>query len=171
MIENLFAEVKKELTEAGIPIPKNIAAVRINSRPRARLGMCKRSKNFPNKTEYTIEISRFVMDMDVKKIKDVVAHELLHTCPGCFNHGDKWKEYAKVLKEQYGYDITRTTKLEENIDGTGQYRKEEYKYVLKCNNCGQIFKRKRECNLTRHPEKYRCRKCGGSISRESRHYI
>lgn len=27
----------------------------------------------------------------------VIFHELVHTCPGCFNHGPRWKRWVKAL--------------------------------------------------------------------------
>ena len=37
-----------------------------------------------------------------------LAHEVLHTCPGCRNHGALWKEYAARMNGAYGYAISRT---------------------------------------------------------------
>lgn len=27
----------------------------------------------------------------------VLLHEVVHTCPGCFDHGKRWKKWVKVL--------------------------------------------------------------------------
>lgn len=45
--------------------------------------------------------------MEEKIIQMTIVHELLHTCEGCFNHGAKWKYYAEVMNNKYGYQITR----------------------------------------------------------------
>ena len=99
-----------------------------------------------------------------KKIKEILAHEILHSCGSCQNHGKKWKIYANAMNRRYGYEI-RTTTTDEAMGLPMQEarRREEYKYFLRCQGCGAVLSRKRESRLTRHPECYRCAKCGGKL--------
>ncbi|MBR3756177.1 MAG: sprT domain-containing protein, partial [Firmicutes bacterium] len=94
-------------------------------------------------------------------------HELLHTCPGCLNHGPKWKAYAGIVQQRCGYQIVRTGGDKDKapaIEAARQKKREGYqiKYLLVCTKCGQEFPRFRKSNLVLYPEKYRC-KCGGTI--------
>lgn len=102
-------EVIKQAQDIGIPVPADICEqVDINPRPKKRYGCC-RLKN----GVYHIEVSEFILDCDPDKIRGVIAHEVLHTCRGCYNHGDMWKRYAAMMNSAYGYNIKRTSSNEE----------------------------------------------------------
>ena len=165
MLKKLYEQVRNELESINVPISRNIKNVVINNRARSRLGCCKIDKNILGKTTYIIEISAFALEYENKRIKEILAHELIHTCQGCFNHGKIWKLYAAMANRAYGYEIKRTSAIEntgvENINRT----QENWKYVLNCEKCGQIIKRKRLSSLVRYPWNYKCSKCGGSIKR------
>ena len=62
-----------------------------------------------------------------------MAHELIHTCPGCFDHGKKWKKYASVARERLGYLISRTVSPEDL--GIADISQEEPRYKITCNGC------------------------------------
>ena len=68
-----------------------------------------------------------------------LAHEVLHTCPGCRNHGALWKEYAARMNGAYGYAISRTGTCE--ALGVADVRPVRYRLV--CERCGQEFCRSR----------------------------
>ena len=74
----------------GIPVPDNIfPEVNVNPRPKKRFGCCRRKDGM-----FIIEISEFILVCSDDAIRNVMAHEVLHTCDGCYDHGIKWKEYA-----------------------------------------------------------------------------
>ena len=94
-------EVIKQAQDINIPVPADICEqVEINSRPKKRYGCC-RLKN----GVYHIEVSEFILGCDPEKIRGVLAHEILHTCKGCYNHGNMWKRYASMMNSAYGYNI------------------------------------------------------------------
>lgn len=47
-----------------------------------------------------------------RRVCQVLAHEILHTCRGCANHGLRWKDYAQRMNELYGYGVERTDSFE-----------------------------------------------------------
>ena len=169
-LKNLFDEVVREAVSLGIPISRNIHGPVINTRAKARFGCCKANKKTIGPVSYTIEISERVLAAGEKNIKEIIAHELLHTCRGCMNHGKKWKEYAEVFRKGCGYKITRTTSYEslglEVPAGTRQ--SEPYKYVLVCQKCGGKIMRRRRCSLVEKPHLYRCGKCGGNLELQAK---
>lgn len=162
-MERLLEKVKKELKEIGIPISNNILGVTVNSRTKRRLGACRKIKRLGHKTGYFIEISKIVTNCDDQVICRIMAHELIHTCPGCFDHGKKWKEYGAKAERLLGYKISRTSEYREL--GIEEQATEKVKYVIKCKNCGQVYERKRICPLVRNPERYRCGKCGSPLEK------
>ena len=112
-IEQLFQQVKREAQQAGILFSSHISGIIINRRARKRFGCCKAVKSFAGYTSYQIEVSEKVLICDEKKIKQTIAHELIHTCKGCMNHGERWKHYAMIMNRRYGYEIKRTATDEE----------------------------------------------------------
>ena len=160
-IDNILREVIKEAKDLKIPVPDNInKQVYINPRPKRRFGCCS-TKN----GKHCIEISEFLLKAEAKKIRSVIAHEVLHTCRGCRDHGPRWKEYAARMKEAYGYDIKRVSSFEElgleTVLGSGE--KAEIKYIIKCQKCGKEYPRQRFTCVMQKIDAYRCQ-CGGKLT-------
>ena len=154
--DKLMGEVAEQARALGIPISENIRPqVLLNRRAVNRFGCCRRQGG-----EYLIEVSTRIAEGPEKSCRETLAHELLHTCPGCQNHGKRWKGYARRMSDAYGYRIQRTVSEE----AMGVPRPREYKYLFRCERCGAELGRYRQSPLTRHPERYRCR-CGGKLRR------
>lgn len=152
--DGLLRRVMTEAAALKIPYSDRVDPhVKVNSRAVSRFGCCKYRDGY-----YTIEVAKRVAEGPERTCRAVLAHELLHTCYGCRNHGKRWKGYAERMEQAYGYIIKRTSTDEElGVEQTGAYR-----YLLQCGSCGLEFRRYRASALTRHPERYRC-KCGGRI--------
>lgn len=151
----LLGQVIMQARDLGIPISREISGhVRVNERAQTRFGCCKYEKG-----KQIIEVAGRVARGPERSCMETLAHEVLHTCPGCRNHGERWRDYARRMNLAYGYHISRTSTDEEmGVEGR------PCKYLLRCDRCGAEFKRLRTSPLTRHPERYRCR-CGGRLER------
>lgn len=159
-LDELLRETTREAQELNIPVPVTIAdKIKINSRPKKRFGCCRRSEH-----GYEIEVSAFILVCEESKIKNVIAHEVLHTCEGCYDHGNQWKEYAQRMNRAYGYQIKRTSSFAEmGLKEDGERRRPEYKYIIKCQNCGKEYPRQRFTRVMKQINKYRCN-CGGRLT-------
>lgn len=153
-LNRLLSLVIGEARALGIPVCANIEPeVRLNGRATGRFGCCIRKNGM-----FTIELSRRLLAAEEPAVRQTLAHEVLHTCRGCANHGARWKGYAAKMNAAYGYEIARTDSCEKlGIPDTARVR-----YVLVCLKCGAVFKRSRRSPLVDHPERYRCR-CGGRL--------
>ena len=161
-LDDLLKIVLKEALACKIPFSKNISEnVYINKRAKKRYGACK-LENIKGRKKYIIEVSSFVLDADDQTIKGIIAHEVLHTCHGCMNHGERWKRYASILNRAYGYNIKRVATREENNLPKENIGVAKPKYAIKCQNCGNIIYRMRMSKVIKNPERYRC-KCGGKL--------
>lgn len=154
--DGLLREVLLQAGALKIPVSGKIDPhVSVNRRAVNRFGCCKYQKGM-----FHIEVSLRVAEGPEESCRAVLAHELLHTCYGCRNHGERWKGYAQRMGRAYGYDIRRTSTNEElGVEETRPCR-----YVLRCENCGAEFRRFRASSLVREPGRYRC-KCGGRLER------
>lgn len=144
---NMAADLK-------IPISDRIDPnVKINHRAVGRFGLCKKIGN-----GYEIELTYRLIDASRTACINVLAHEVLHTCPGCMNHQKKWKKYAYMMNEKYSLNITNT----DTCAALGVEDIARIKYVITCDKCGAVIKRQKASKLVSHPERYRCR-CGGKF--------
>ena len=152
----LLREVMAQAAALGIPFSDNLEPhVVLNRRAATRFGCCRLQKG-----RCTIEVALRVAQGPAESCRTTLAHELLHTCWGCRDHGKRWKLYAERMNAAYGYQISRTS----TDAAMGVPAQREPKYVLRCERCGASFHRLRASALTEHPERYRC-KCGGRLER------
>lgn len=160
-LNQLLRQVIDEATAIKIPVSRHISpTLHINSRTKARFGGCKKVKGFVHCT-YQIEISKMLMEAEVTAVKEILAHEILHSCPASMNHGATWKRHCQEMEKAYGYKLQRTSTYQSL--GIEDPRKERnYQYVIECNRCGQRILRQRRSPLTDETNKYRCR-CGGKL--------
>ncbi len=154
-IDRLLLTVLEQARALKIPISSRVAPhVRLNRRARNRFGCCIRGED-----GYVIELSaRLAEEGSVEAISQVLAHEVLHTCHGCSNHGQRWKGYAARMNAAYGYSIRRS----DGFETLGLTDDRPVRYLVVCQKCGRRIPRMKRSPLVDHPERYRC-KCGGAL--------
>lgn len=152
----LLARAVEQARALGIPVSARISPrVAVNRRAVTRFGCCIRRGG-----EYVIELSERLLEAEERACMQTLAHEVLHTCPGCRNHGPRWKAYAAQMNAAYGYAISRTGTCQQlGVEDTRTIR-----HLVVCTRCGRQFPRTRLSPLVAHPERYRCT-CGGSLRR------
>ncbi len=156
-VNDLMQELSLALRELGIPVSRAIRPeVAINSRARRRNGCCYHQAD----GSCRIEVSRRLLE-EPKLLRQTLVHELLHTCPGCMNHGKRWKAYAERANAAMGLSVQR---LAQPGEEAGPLRHDPVHYVLECQSCGQRFFRRRMSKLVKYPRRYRCQ-CGGKLKR------
>jgi predicted SprT family Zn-dependent metalloprotease len=150
----LLLRVAAECRLAKLPISDKICPhVSVNRRARTRFGCCKKQGEL-----FVIELSYMLLNAPEHSCRLILAHELLHTCHGCRDHGARWRSYARRMGEAFGYDISRADS-HENL-GIADFPPP--KYIVACTKCGAEYGRIRASQLVSHPDRYRCR-CGGAL--------
>ena len=157
----LAGECQRDLLSVQIRTGK-VRNWSVNTRAKARWGLCTRVA----KGLFDIQISSALLqdDVDDQAVKDTIVLELLHTIPGCFKHTGKWKQYADTvnfLLPQYNVKA-RSSYEDKGLEDTRP--QPEYRYVLKCLQCGAEIRRQKKSAAVEYPEHYRCA-CGGRLSR------
>ena len=153
-LDSLLAAVLDEAKRAGVPVSDHICpSVTVNRRAKSRFGCCRRTTD-----GFLIEIASFLLEADEKAIRQTLAHEILHTCPGCSNHGHAWRLWAALMNRLYGYQIRRA----DSPEHLGITVDRPIKFLVICKKCGLTIPRMKRSPLVQHPERYRCR-CGGSF--------
>lgn len=147
---------KKNLRDLGIPFSEGTVFVLKKRSTKSIWGKCTRRYG-----EFTVTIDPMLCDgKHMFGLDSTMYHELLHTCPDCWDHGKTWKHYAEIVNQNTGALVQRT----DSAENKGVSR-EEYlaaikpKYAYKCKGCGQMVYKTRACAFTKHPERYRCGIC------------
>ena len=167
-IEKLAKECIDELEAVGIKCGK-VRSFSVNTRAKKRWGRC---KALPDGT-FEINISERLLNQDAQDrfAKQTIIHELLHTVDGCFTHTGKWKIYAEYVNQRYPqYNIKRATSYEEMgqkppEQTSAPQKNHEFRYVLRCKKCNEIFGRQVKSRAVTYYKRYRCSKCGGKLER------
>ena len=161
-LRKLYRECIAELDSIGMDYSSRIVEVKVNGRLKTTLGYCKRNNVTGN---YTIEVAPCMLadGVEVEAIKDTIIHEILHTCPGSFNHGYEWKHRASIVNRKLGYNIETCASTKE-LEAQGvKVQRRDWKYALECVDCGKQFKYKRWCESLENPSRYRCGSCHGEL--------
>ncbi len=161
ILNDIYNIVKKDLTDIGIPISVCICSEIKLSSAKTRWGCCKQIQSRGN-TFFQISISESCFNEPdyLSFIKNTMAHELIHTVKGCFNHGSEFKKYALIAKDA-GYDVTVSSRS--SIEKSDDEKFNEAKHVLKCVKCGEMYYRLRFSKKRGYINKIRCGKCGGKL--------
>lgn len=158
----LYSECVTELIRINMDISDRITEVKPNGRLRTVLGKCKYNRRTGN---YSIEINTCLLtdEAETQAAKETIVHELIHTCPGCMNHGYEWKRRGDRVSRMLGYDVCRLRDIDTLNNWGVEVKQETYKYALVCNDCGNQYKQKRWSKSLENPSKYRCGKCHGCL--------
>ena len=92
------------------------------------------------------------------RLTNSMIHELIHTLPGCMNHGPQFKRHCYIVNSKTIYNIETTTEPGEGFVAAEKVKK--VKYVVKCPHCGKEYIYQRKCRVVDYPFKYRCSICG-----------
>lgn len=123
-LNEIIIECLNIVTSLSIPVEVN-TPVKYNGRIRNKWGYCRRKKD----GTFEISIAKILGEEEIPKktLMAIILHEMLHTCPGCFNHGKQWKAYAKQIKDNFGIQIQVKADAEDlNINSH---------YYIKCRRC------------------------------------
>ncbi len=159
-LDALLAEVLAQARALKLPVSANIDPhVRINTRAKKRFGCCIGSV----KSGFVIELSASLPPAGRFVCMQTLAHEVLHTCPGCQDHGERWKAYAARMNRACGYAIRRTDKPEALGVELPRAAAPIWRWRIVCTGCGRSFLRQKSSPITKTPQRYRCAVCGGRL--------
>lgn len=168
--ENYLSEaiqtVKEMFERNNIDVPfDRISAIKWNGRIKKKEGYCCYS-HVTNMFE--INISKVLLNISKEEILGTLAHEIIHTVEGCFNHGSKFLCIMDILNKNENIKITVTGSKHETINALESVGKlsSMYKYEAYCTKCGKHIKyiSKGNANIVKHPEYYYHKECGGSLA-------
>lgn len=159
-LNELLVKAIKQVEEQGIPVNSEVIEDNIAiTRATKTFGRCQEVGG----GVYSIGISKYYKDNQEEEIMETLVHEVLHTVPGCFNHGKAWKKYAGIMNEAKGYNIGRTSNRQMDNLMKEEVFNSVFKYSIDCEKCGSSTLRQRRSKIVKNPENYIC-KCGGTLT-------
>lgn len=171
-LQRTFDDCIQMMDEIGIDYGY-IKSVTVNTRAKGRWGQCRsefKGWNVYGDPTYshTINISSILLDerTPLEALQSTIIHEILHTCPGCQNHGRNWEWRAEKVKRELGYKINVAESADDKAISSEvikDYNKPKYK--VRCKKCGREVGKYRMCKIIKYPENWRCGKCGGDFER------
>lgn len=92
------------------------------------------------------------------RFQSTIIHELIHTIPGCMNHGSKFQRICYLVNKKYPQYKLQTATGAEDFGIQLDEPIPKYKIICKC--CGKeyLYQRKPKLNINM----YKCSKCGKS---------
>ena len=86
-----------------------------------------------------------------------MVHELIHTIPGCNNHGPNFKKYAGLINRHYPkYNVSTYYKVDEE---DSEVVSKPPKYIVTCETCGAQSYFYRKCKTLDIISRCTCKKC------------
>ena len=101
----LLADCDLCLRRIGISPREYLPSVRLTHN-HSRIGSCKKLRG-GRKPLFQISCSVDACKTDAQ-VRDVLFHELIHTLPGCFDHGRRFRAVAARVNAAYGTDVRAT---------------------------------------------------------------
>ena len=123
--------VRSLLREKGLE-PASIGSVVFNPRLTRSCGRTRRKTGV-----YSMDFSvAYFQHAAPDSIRNTIAHETIHTVPGCFNHGKKFQQVARMLDAD-GYDVSTRDYDEAYTAYREQKREAKPVFYIFCPNCGK----------------------------------
>ena len=162
-INEYFEKCLKMCDEAGIPY-REITEVKVTKKFVNKWG----TTSTTDHRKFKIKISAALLDEKAFPTDDglinTLLHEILHTCPDCFNHGETWLGHCRTIYDNYGIEI-RVSDTCENKGADEVAYIATFRYICKCKKCGVELGRNKMQDFVRFPNKYKHIGCGGEFER------
>lgn len=136
---------------------------KIEFKEKSKSYWAKIGKNSKKHSGYFLRIGglfNLIPDEELAKIRfqSTIIHELIHTIPGCMNHGSKFQRICYLVNTKYPQYKLQTATGAEDFGIQLDEPIPKYKIICKC--CGKeyLYQRKPKLNINM----YKCSKCGKS---------
>ena len=102
-INDLLIDVINDAIKIGFPISDNLERKIYFDKDRFdRVGACYR---YPYPEKYEIHLSDYAKNAKINEIKNIIAHEVLHSSIFSMDHNYIWTLYKNMMNNKFGYNI------------------------------------------------------------------
>ena len=111
-MDDMIMEACNNLMSLGYDVG-NIVDLKISSRYRRAWAKCYMKPN----RQFVIGLSSELLKAPTSSVRDVIYHEVIHTCKGCFNHGINFKRAMDKCNIKFGTNIHLKATVEQVMNG------------------------------------------------------
>ena len=164
---NVYAEIENALIVANQILSECVKSYcepyiyKIDFREKSKSYWAKIGRNSKKHAGYFLRIGglfNLIPNEELAKVRfqSTIIHELIHTIPGCMNHGSKFQRVCMLVNKKYPQYKLQTTTGAEDFGIQLDEPTPKYKIICKC--CGKeyLYQRKPKLNINM----YKCSKCG-----------
>lgn len=165
-LKRLYLECVSEARSVGLDISDRITGIEVNSRLSRALGRCAAQYAVGGGYTYRIEVNPCMLadGLDDTIPKNTIIHELVHTCPGCMNHGPEFQRRALMVNRRLGYHVSTTTDGNALEAAGVTLKRAADNYGIVCKKCGRVVQRRKRWSSTlENIGGYRHGGCGGDL--------
>jgi hypothetical protein len=102
-LNDMLNEVIDDAIKIGFPVPETLERkIYLDKERYDRVGACYR---YPCPEKYEIHLSEAVVRARIREIKNIIAHEVLHSNILSMDHGFIWSTYCNRMNTTLKYDI------------------------------------------------------------------
>jgi uncharacterized protein YjaZ len=102
-LNSLLHEVINDAISIDFPVPKSLERkIYIDKETYDRVGACYR---YTLPERYVIHLSEDVLKADINEIRNIIAHEVLHTHFLSMDHGYVWTMFCNRMNQKQKYNI------------------------------------------------------------------
>lgn len=102
-LNHIMNDVINDAISVGFPVSIHLDRhIHIDKNTYDRVGACYRYR-FPER--YEIHLSEATLRARCTEIKNIIAHEVLHTHFLTMEHNLMWQMYCDLMKDKFGYNI------------------------------------------------------------------
>ena len=103
-LNKMLNEVINDAISVGFPVSQSLERkIYIDKNRYDRVGACYRYSTYPER--YEIHLSEMTIKAKSNEIKNIIAHEVLHSCFLSMEHNNIWMMYKNLMNSKFGYDI------------------------------------------------------------------
>ena len=150
-LSRLYSETLSEALSVGLDVSDKIVSIKVNSRLSRALGRCVQVWDAWNRCYvYKIEIQPNILadGLEDSIPKNTIMHELIHTCKGCFNHGDEFQYRAGIVNRRLSYNVHTTTDSASLVAAGVTLKQHTDNYAVVCDKCGRTVKKYKRWSST-----------------------
>ena len=141
--------------------PCPVATIAFNQRTKKTCGRTFQDESGRISMDFS---TTYIENSSPEGIRNTAAHEAIHTIPGCFNHGARFKEAARELRA-VGYNVTGHNTDKDYRDFYQKKASERPILYVLCHTCGKRMSERRkmtpalEAILIPGQTRYHCCRC------------
>lgn len=131
-MRKVFLECVGEMRKVGIPVQNGKVSEVKAGNIEGYLGLC----NDDGCYNFSIVIREDLLQdtCPLKELKEVVIQGLFHASPRILRHGEKWKKYAQMMDDAYGYSLLAGKDLDSVL-----HKEKPITQRFVCRDCGSAF--------------------------------